>query len=151
MNAEQFNFISQQLEIILGNDNDARKQAEQSINEAKAAGVDSYALCMVNILNPESGCSDQAKSLSAVILRRNISVGVADFQDFKNKAANLWEAITEATRNEVRAVMIKALSNHGSTAKPIIHKIANLAVEIQGAMQTHENDAIWQDLLNLIF
>jgi hypothetical protein len=58
MNAEQFNFISQQLEIILGNDNDARKQAEQSINEAKAAGVDSYALCMVNILNPESGCSD---------------------------------------------------------------------------------------------
>lgn len=98
---------------------------------------------MVNILNPESGCSDQAKSLSAVILRRNISVGVADFQDFKNKATNLWEAATEATRNEVRAVLIKALSAQGNTSKAITHKIANLAVEIQGAMQTHENDAIW--------
>lgn len=98
---------------------------------------------MVNILNPESGCSDQAKSLSAVILRRNISVGVADFQDFKSKATNLWEAATEATRNEVRAVLIKALSAQGNTSKAIVHKIANLAVEIQGAMQAHENDAIW--------
>jgi hypothetical protein len=79
MNQEQFNFISQKLEAILGNDNDARKQAEQALNEAKAAGVDSYTICMISILSPNSGCSDQAKSLSAVILRRNISVNVADY------------------------------------------------------------------------
>jgi hypothetical protein len=79
MNQEQFNFISQCLEAILGNDNEARKQAEQSLNDAKAAGVDSYAICMVSILSPSSGCSDQAKSLSAVILRRNIGINVADF------------------------------------------------------------------------
>jgi hypothetical protein len=98
---------------------------------------------MVSILSPNSGCSDQAKSLSAVILRRNIGVNVADYQDFKAKANNLWKSSTEDTRNFVRKTIIEALTASAGTTKNIVHKIANLAVEIQGAMQEHENEAIW--------
>jgi hypothetical protein len=43
----------------------------------------------------------------------------------------------------VRKIIIEALNASSGTSKPIVHKIANLAVEIQGAMQEHENEAIW--------
>ena len=32
-----------------------------------------------------------------------------------------------------------------------MHKMSNLLVEIAGAMYEHEDEAIWQDLLNLVF
>ena len=39
----------------------------------------------------------------------------------------------------------------GVTSKDVIHKISNLLVEIAGGMYEYENEAIWQDLLNLVF
>jgi hypothetical protein len=32
-----------------------------------------------------------------------------------------------------------------------MHKVCNVAVEIQGAMVSEEDTCIWQDLLNLLF
>ena len=37
------------------------------------------------------------------------------------------------------------------TVKDITHKLSNLLVEVAGGMYEHDNDLIWQELLNLIF
>jgi hypothetical protein len=37
------------------------------------------------------------------------------------------------------------------TTKDLIHKISNLLVEIAGGIHEYESEAIWQELLNLVF
>jgi len=46
---------------------------------------------------------------------------------------------------------METLSQSTAATKNLTHKICSLAVEIQGAMERHEDEAIWQDLLNLLF
>ena len=38
-----------------------------------------------------------------------------------------------------------------ATNKTLIHKVCNVAVEMQGAMAEEQDTCIWQDLLNLVF
>lgn len=66
-------------------------------------------------------------------------------QDANNKEnnANLWARITAEARTFVKEQIIACLSSEATQAKNVIHKVCNLATEIQGAMQEHENEAIW--------
>jgi len=128
---------------VLGIDNNLRAQAEEKLNQAKNSDSDKYAGALATIINPTNGCPDEIRSIAAVILRRNISVTSVDTSDAVNKDnnINLWFRISEDARNFVKQQIITALN--GNQAKDIMHKTCNLATEIQGAMQEHENDTIW--------
>lgn len=81
--------ISGILQQILANDNVQRKQAEDQLNSAKSAETNKYALLMASILDPAlTGVSVEAKSLAAVILRRNISTEAIDAGDLANQENN---------------------------------------------------------------
>ena len=64
--------MGQQLEVVLGNDNDARKGAEDAIKKIKEGEPDKYAFYLKTIIVDPS-VSDQIKSLACVILRRTLS------------------------------------------------------------------------------
>jgi len=91
-----------------------------------------------------------ARSLAAVILRRNISFTATDSQDILNQAnnANLWKRLSVEAQTVVKNELIKAIAI--SQEKTVVHKICNLMIEIQGTMYD-ENEAIWQELMNLLF
>jgi hypothetical protein len=150
---EQYNYINNCLNQILGNDNEARKGAEASLNSAKDNDIDSYAKCLASTLNPNSQSTDQAKNLAAVILRRNISVSDIATSDVLNKGnnENIWKRISVESRNYVKSEVLGSLSSATPISKAITHKVCNLAVEIQGAMHEFEGEAIWQELLTLVF
>lgn len=59
--------------------------------------------------------------------------------------------LDDNTRNFVKSQVLETLNVTTAQSKSIVHKVCNLAVEIQGAMQEHEDDKIWQELLNLVF
>ena len=64
---------------------------------------------------------------------------------------NLWKRLSDDARNAVKASLLETLNKVDATNKTFMHKVCNVAVEVQGAMCAEENDAIWQDLLNLLF
>ena len=146
--------ISGILQQILANDNVQRKQAEDQLNSAKSAETNKYALLMASILDPTlTSVSVEAKSLAAVILRRNISTEAIDAGDLANQEnnQNLWKRLSDDARSAVKASILETLGKVDATNKTFMHKVCNVAVEIQGAMQEEEDTAIWQDLLNLLF
>jgi len=83
-------------------------------------------------------------------LRRNISFTATDSQDILNQAnnANLWKRLSVEAQTVVKNELIKAIAI--SQEKTVVHKICNLMIEIQGTMYD-ENEAIWQELMNLLF
>lgn len=98
---------------------------------------------------------EEVKSLAAVILRRNVSTSAVDTSDVKDDAnnANLWKRLDDESRQLIRRSILETLEGVSAvtTPKAFIHKVCNLAVEIQGAIHEEENEEIWQDLLNLLF
>ena len=52
INLEELTQITNILGNVLQNDNFARKQAEQSLNDAKRVEADRYAMLMVAVLHP---------------------------------------------------------------------------------------------------
>jgi hypothetical protein len=74
------------------------------------------------------------KSLSAVILRRNISNTATDSQDITNQAnnANLWERMTPEEKDYIKSELLKTID--ACSEKIIIHKICNLIIEVAGTM-----------------
>jgi len=50
----------------------------------------------------------------------------------------------------VKAKLLEDIKKQGKS-KEMMHKLANLLVEVQGAMYDLNNADIWQDLLNTIF
>lgn len=91
----------------------------------------------------------EIRSLSAVILRRNISasdVDVADLTDSANND-NLWNRLSFECRNAIKTSLIQVLGMGSSWPKAILHKVCSLAVEVQGAMQSLEEKEIWNELL----
>jgi len=87
-----------------------------------------------------------------VILRRNISTSDVDVADVKDNAnnANLWERLNDECRNTIRTQLLDVLRGCTEWPKNVIHKVCSLAVEIQGAMQSNEDQNIWQELINLV-
>ena len=52
LSADDFTGISGLLNSILSNDNEVRKQAEASLNQAKSANTDKYALVLAGSFHP---------------------------------------------------------------------------------------------------
>ena len=154
INEQDIASISAILQQILANDNVQRKQAEEQLNTAKSNETDKYACLMCTILDPQTaGVSMEAKSLAAVILRRNISTEATDASDLVNQEnnENLWKRLSDVAREGVKASLLGTLQKVDATNKTFMHKVCNVAVEVQGAMQAEQDDSIWQDLLNLLF
>ena len=82
---EDLTGIGELLGLILQNDNEIRKDAEAKLNQAKLAATDKYALILATVIHPNSAqFSLEAKSLAAVILRRNISITDIAASDITN-------------------------------------------------------------------
>ncbi len=100
-------------------------------------------LCIENI-------AVDAKSLAAVILRRNISYSATDSQDLVNPSnnMNLWQRLDAESKEFIKVELIKTVS--ACNEKALIHKICNLIIEVGGSLYEQE-EFVWQDMLNLIF
>lgn len=125
------------LQQILSNDNTQRKQAEDNLNTAKSNNTDQYACIMSAVLHPnQTQISFEAKSLAAVILRRNISTEAIDASDLGNQSnnENLWKRLSDPARTQVKQTILETLQSVDATNKNFMHKVCNVAVEIQGAM-----------------
>ena len=109
---------------------------------------------MATILDPAiEGVSIEVKSLAAVILRRNVSTEATDASDLVNEDnnINLWKRLSDEGRMAVKNSLLGTLSKVDATNRTYMHKVCNVAVEVQGAMCAEEDNAIWQELLNLLF
>ncbi len=153
INQNELAQIGQILGNVLQTDNIVRKQAEAQLNDAKRSEADRYACYMVAVLNPNAAFSVEVKSLAAVILRRNVSTTSIDSSDVNDTAnnANLWQRLSNEARAFVKGQILESLNSATVVNKNLTHKVCSLAVEVQGAMQEHEDNSIWQELLNLLF
>ena len=143
---EDFSGISAILAQILGNDNEQRKAAEAQLNVAKSGQTDKYACLLAAALHPaQTQIPPQEKALAAVILRRNISIEAMDAGDLTDQENNnnLWKRLTDDGRNQVKQILLETLQAVDATNKTYMHKVCNVAVEVQGAMQEEQDDAIW--------
>lgn len=141
------------LTTILANDNELRKNAENSLNEVKKNDPNRYAQLMVYVMHPQyQGANPEVKSLASVILRRNISTSAVDVADVADAAnnANLWQRLSNECRAQMKTHLLEALRGCTEWPKHLTHKVCSLAVEIQGAMQEHEDESIWQELIMLV-
>jgi len=122
---------------ILSNDNEQRKLAEAQLNTAKSTETAKYALLMATVLDPsQTSVSMEAKALAAVILRRNVSTEATDASDLQNQEnnINLWKRLDDNARDAVKASLLETLQKTDATNKVFMHKVCNVAVEVQGAM-----------------
>ena len=88
---------------------------------------------MTSILDPGlEGISIEAKSLAAVILRRNVSTEATDASDLQNQEnnVNLWKRLPDDARNAVKASLLGTLQKVDATNKTYMHKVCNVAVEV---------------------
>jgi len=63
----------------------------------------------------------------------------------------LWKRLSDPCRDQVKQILLQTIMSANATNKVYMHKVCNVAVEIQGAMVDEQDDCIWQDLLNLLF
>ena len=78
-------------------------------------------------------------------MRRNISITDIAASDITNQEnnANIWLRINDVTRQAMKQSILETLDGTTAVGKSFTHKVCNLAVEIQGAMTEHQDDAIW--------
>ena len=125
--------MGEQLQTILGNDNDARKAAEENIKKIRESEPDKYVTYLATLCC-DSAVDMQIKTLAAVVLRRTL----ISYND--TSKMQLWEMLKPETKQQLKTnllVTIKVVQN-----KDYVHKVSNLLVEIQGAM-FEENEEIW--------
>lgn len=102
---EDFAGIGAILQQILSNDNVQRKAAEDQLNQAKSGQTDRYACLMTAVLHPgQTAITPEARSLAAVIIRRNISTEAVDASDLTNQDNNdnLWKRLSDPARQQVK-------------------------------------------------
>jgi len=139
---EEVKFMVGQLQIVLGQDNDARKAAEDHLKKIREGEPDKYA-CYLTAVILEPTAPLDIKSLSAVILRRGLSSTVTEAKK------TLWEVLSADAKSFVKTNLLETIK--GVTTKDLIHKLSNLLVEVAGCMFEDEGEEVWQDLLNLTF
>lgn len=132
-----------QLQIILGNDNDARKDAEAHLTKIKEGEPDKYA-CYLTAVIIDANAGLEIKALSSVILRRSLITPIPS-KDRKT----LWEILSGNAQEFLKVNLLNATKV--CETKDLIHKLSNLLVEIAGGMYEYDNEKIWQELLNLVF
>jgi len=92
-------------------------------------------------MDPNAGAD--IKALAAVVLRRGITSAIT------GSTNTLWEVISVQGKEFVKSNLLATIRT--VQTKDLIHKMSNLLVEIAGGIYEHENEAIWQELLNLVF
>ena len=65
-------FVVTQLQAVLGQDNNARKEAEEHLKKIKDGEPDKYA-CYLTAVIMDANATADIKALSAVVLRRGIT------------------------------------------------------------------------------
>lgn len=137
------------LQQVLGQDNDARKQAENNLNSLKQSNADKYAIYLIEIIKSNE-TTEEIRSLAAVILRRNISSTAIDSQDLENAEnnANLWKRLSVDSQNKLTSDALEILKQQMS--RNLIQKISNLVIEIGGTIYEVSN-APWTDLMKLLY
>ena len=123
----------QQLQIVLGVDNKARKDAEQHLSKIREGEPEKYACYLASIIQ-DSGAPAEIRSLAAVILRRNLGTVVGESKK------TLWEALNETAKDWLRTTLLTTIKS--AALKDLAHKFANLLVEVAGCMY-EENEAVW--------
>lgn len=88
-------YMGQQLQIILGVDNDARKAAEETIKQMREGEPDKYVFYLSTIIC-DGSVDQQTKSLSAVILRRTLTT----FNE--TTKMQLWESLKPDTKQGLK-------------------------------------------------
>jgi hypothetical protein len=138
---QEISFMVGQLQIVLGQDNEARKLAEEHLKKIKEGEPDKYACYLTAvILNPQAPA--EIKSLSAVILRRSVGTVLGDSKK------TLWEMLSVQAKDFLKNNLLSCIKE--TKIKDVLHKMSNLLVEIAGSM-FEENEEVWQDLLGLVF
>lgn len=113
--------MGEQLQLILGNDNDARKAAEENIKKIRESEPDKYVYYLSTLICDPT-VDLQTKSLSAVILRRTIlSINETTKQQ-------LWESLKPDTKTGLKTAFFDLIKQADN--KDFVHKLANLLVEI---------------------
>jgi len=138
LNQEQLaevQFMVQQLQIVLGTDNDARKGAEEHLKKIKEGEPDKYA-CYLTAVIIDATASLEIKALASVVLRRSIG---SPLPSKENKT--LWEVLSAQARDYLKDNLLKF--NRTITTKDLIHKVSNLLVEVAGGMYEYENEIVW--------
>lgn len=121
-NLEEVKFVVGQLQIVLGNDNDARKAAEAHIEKIKLEEPNKYAAYLTIIITQDD-CPPDIKTLCAVLLRRSVNSALG------KKKETLWELLTDETKEIVKTQLLTEIRKEGKT-KDMMHKISNLLVEV---------------------
>lgn len=129
--------------MVLGHDNDARKGAEEHLKKIKEGEPDKHA-CYLTAVIMDANAALDIKALAAVVLRRSINSPIPTKEN-----QVLWQVLTPQARDFLKSNLLTTI--RGVNTKDLIHKISNLLVEIAGGMFEYENEAIWQELLNLVF
>lgn len=107
----------------------------------KAANPGTYAVILTQIIGGQA--PGDVRSMAAVILRRNMTpTSDTDVQ-------HVFKLMTPEQHTFMKEALLAAIL--GTQEKSILHKICNLVVEVQGAMWEYQNEAIWQEMLNMLF
>ena len=133
---EELTSITSIFQQILGNDNEVRKAAEAQLNQARREQTDKYATLLSAVIHPsQQQIPAEAKSLAAVLLRGNIKSWATTTEDVSTGPQdNLWTRISPEVQATVKQSILETLSGVDTTNKRALHKVTDLAVEIQAAM-----------------
>lgn len=113
--------MGEQLTIILGNDNEARKVAEENIKKARESEPDKYVFYLSTLIN-DATVEMQIRSLSAVILRRTL------MSTIESTKQGLWDSLKPDTKVGLKSAFFETLKTQEN--KDFVHKLGNLLVEI---------------------
>jgi len=132
------NILIQAFAAILGNDNEARKQAESLIYQARAEPL-SYTKSLLEILSTSQDVG--VRQLAAVLLRKDLSIATSELSD-----ESLWNKLELATRTEVKTSVLQLLENEPE--RVVRNRISDAVSEL--ALSVTEDEA-WDDLLPTLF
>lgn len=110
MGEDQLNEIKQlveQLKIVLGEDNDARKGAEAVLLSTKEDAPDKYAVYLTAVIMDQEA-PPAIKSLAAVLLRRNVNSHMDRAADDGTKRT-LWDALDANSKEFLKTNLLAAI------------------------------------------
>lgn len=113
--------MAAQLQVILGNDNNARKESEENIKKIRESEPDKY-VSYLSTLCCDPTVEMQIKTLSAVILRRTL------ISYNEQSKMQLWEMLKPETKGYLKSQLLETVKNVDN--RDYVHKVSNLLVEI---------------------
>jgi len=123
-------FMVSQLQIVLGQDNNARKGAEEHLKKIKDGEPDKYACYLTAVIMDQNAGAD-IKALASVVLRRGIGSAIT------GSTKTLWEVLTPNARDFLKTNLLSTVKT--IQIKDLMHKMSNLLVEIAGGMYENED------------